>query len=52
MATDENAELDLDDLKALEALDRDTKEWQRDIEVERTFNLLAPSTLTPTSTNT
>lgn len=35
MAGIENVDLDIEDLKAIELLDRDAKEWQRDVEVDR-----------------
>jgi len=43
---DKEDELDIEDLKALEGLDREAKEWERDVEVERKQHLQAhfPST--------
>lgn len=39
MAGIENVELDIEDLKAIELLDRDAKEWQRDVEVDSKSHL-------------
>jgi len=36
MGEKEDVELDIEDLKALEGLDREAKEWERDVEVDRT----------------
>jgi hypothetical protein len=46
MAGIEDVDLDIEDLKAIELLDRDAKEWQRDVEVDRkltSYPLTLPS---------